>query len=302
MSQHYAEGLIPSSPADRVTLARRVYLDLLGLPPTPAQVDAFVNDPRPGAWERLVDGLLTSPHYGERMAIYWLDVVRYADSNGYHSDEARQIAPYRDYVIESFNRNLRFDRFVTEQLAGDLLPQANPVQKVASGFNMLLQTTSEGGAQAKEYLAKYSADRVRNTSSIFLGVTLGCAQCHDHKYDPFTMRVTFTASGHSLLTSRNGASATHRPTPSAWAPSTAPSRTVETRIARLNKTLADHDPRVDTSTDQVGGGGRCRGHPQAFHSHRGPRSARFRRRISKRPTPRPLRPNRESTCQRPTTA
>ena len=187
LERHYAEGLIPSSPANRVTLVRRAFLDLLGLPPTPEQVDTFVNDARPGAWKRLVDRLLTSPHYGERMAIYWLDVVRYADSNGYHSDEARQIAPYRDYVIKSFNNNLRFDRFVTEQLAGDLLPKADATQKVASGFNMLLQTTSEGGAQAKEYLAKYSADRVRNTSSIFLGVTLGCAQCHDHKYDPFTM-------------------------------------------------------------------------------------------------------------------
>ena len=186
LERHYAEGLIPSSPANRVTLVRRAFLDLLGLPPTPEQVDAFVNDARPGAWKRLIDRLLASPHYGERMAIYWLDVVRYADSNGYHSDEARQIAPYRDYVIESFNNNVRFDRFVTEQLAGDLLPEANATQKVASGFNMLLQTTSEGGAQAKEYLAKYSADRVRNTSSIFLGVTLGCAQCHDHKYDPFT--------------------------------------------------------------------------------------------------------------------
>ncbi|GIS60011.1 MAG: hypothetical protein CM1200mP2_22360 [Planctomycetaceae bacterium] len=187
LERHYAEGLIPSSPANRVTLVRRAFLDLLGLPPTPEQVDAFVNDARPGAWKRLVDRLLTSPHYGERMAIYWLDVVRYADSNGYHSDEARQIAPYRDYVIKSFNNNLRFDRFVTEQLAGTCCRRPTQTQKVASGFNMLLQTTSEGGAQAKEYLAKYSADRVRNTSSIFLGVTLGCAQCHDHKYDPFTM-------------------------------------------------------------------------------------------------------------------
>ena len=144
LERHYAEGLIPSSPANRVTLVRRAFLDLLGLPPTPEQVATFVNDARPGAWKRLVDRLLTSPHYGERMAIYWLDVVRYADSNGYHSDEARQIAPSRDYVIKSFNNNLRFDRFVTEQLAGDLLPKADATQKVASGFNMLLQTTRAG--------------------------------------------------------------------------------------------------------------------------------------------------------------
>jgi len=186
LDRHYAEGLIPSRPADRVTLVRRAYLDLLGLPPTADEVEAFVRDNKPRAWNRLVDRLLESEHYGERMAIYWLDVVRYADSNGYHSDEPRQIAPYRDYVIDAFNRNMRYDRFVREQLAGDLLPDSGTTQKVASGFNMLLQTTSEGGAQAKEYLAKYSADRVRNTSSIFLGVTLGCAQCHDHKYDPFT--------------------------------------------------------------------------------------------------------------------
>ena len=243
LSRHYAEGLIPSSPADRVTLVRRVYLDLLGLPPTPTQVDAFVNDARPGAWKRLVDELLTSPHYGERMAIYWLDVVRYADSNGYHSDEARQIAPYRDYVIESFNRNLRFDRFVTEQLAGDLLPQAGPVQKVASGFNMLLQTTSEGGAQAKEYLAKYSADRVRNTSSIFLGVTLGCAQCHDHKYDPFTMRDFYRfGSFFADIKERGVGNPTAYPVRVGAIDTSL--KEVETRIAKLNKRLAETTPEL----------------------------------------------------------
>jgi hypothetical protein len=131
---------------------------------------------------------MASPHFGERMAIYWLDVVRYADSNGYHSDEPRQIAPYRDYVIAAFNDNKPFDQFVVEQLAGDLLPDATLPQRVASGFNMLLQTTSEGGAQAKEYLAKYSADRVRNTGTIFLGATMGCCECHSHKFDPYTMK------------------------------------------------------------------------------------------------------------------
>ena len=177
-----------SRKADRVTLIRRLCFDLLGLPPTRQQVDQFLQDTNEDAYERLVDRLLDSPHFGERMAIYWLDVVRYADSNGYHSDEPRSIAPYRDYVIEAFNNNLPYDRFVIEQLAGDLLPKPTMNQKVASGFNMLLQTTSEGGAQAKEYLAKYAADRVRNTSSIFLGVTMGCAECHDHKFDPFTQK------------------------------------------------------------------------------------------------------------------
>ncbi len=181
-------GLKPSPEADRRTLARRLSFDLLGLPPSPEDVEAFVNDTSDRAHERLVDRLLSSPHYGERMALYWLDVVRYADTIGIHSDNHREVAPYRDYVIAAFNGNMPFDRFVTEQLAGDLLPGATTEQKIASGFNRLLMTTQEGGAQPKEYLAKYSSDRVRNTASIFLGVTLGCCECHDHKYDPFPQR------------------------------------------------------------------------------------------------------------------
>ena len=183
-----AAGLAPSKQADDTTLVRRLFLDLIGLPPKPEEVDAYVASEDPQKYEKLVDRLLSSKHFGERLAIYWLDVVRYADSNGYHSDEARQSAPYRDYVINAFNSNKPYDRFVVEQLAGDLLPEGGIEQQVASGFNMLLQTTSEGGAQAKEYLAKYMADRVRNTSQIFLGSTMGCCECHDHKYDPFTMK------------------------------------------------------------------------------------------------------------------
>jgi hypothetical protein len=180
--------LTPSKTADRVTLIRRLSFDLTGLPPTYEEVESFVNDKSPTAYSQLVERLLKSEHFGERMAIYWLDIVRYADSNGYHSDEPRQIAPYRDYVIDSFNNNKPYDQFVVEQLAGDLIPEATMEQQIASGFNMLLQTTSEGGAQAKEYLAKYSADRVRNTTSIFLGATMGCAECHDHKFDPYTTK------------------------------------------------------------------------------------------------------------------
>ncbi|MDA1017692.1 MAG: PSD1 and planctomycete cytochrome C domain-containing protein [Planctomycetota bacterium] len=182
------QGLQHASETDRVTLVRRLYFDLLGLPPTFEQVQAFVGDKDPKAVDKLIEQLLQSPHFGERMAIYWLDVVRFADSNGYHSDEARSVGPYRDYVIDAFNKNKPFDQFTIEQLAGDLIPEASQEQKIASGFNMMLQTTSEGGAQAKEYLAKYSADRVRNTSSIFLGVTMGCAECHNHKFDPFTQK------------------------------------------------------------------------------------------------------------------
>lgn len=182
------EGLQPAEKADRRTLIRRLSFDLTGLPPTPAEVDAFVNDPSLRAYENLVERLLNSPHFGERMATYWLDVVRYADTGGYHSDNHRDLWMYRDYVIASFSKNKRFDQFVTEQLAGDLLPKATREQKVASGFHRLLQTTEEGGAQPKEYSAKYQADRVRNTGSIFLGLTLGCAECHDHKFDPITTK------------------------------------------------------------------------------------------------------------------
>ena len=159
-----AAGLAPSKQADEPTLVRRLFFDLIGLPPKPEDVDAYVASNDPQKYEKLVDRLLSSKHFGERLAVYWLDVVRYADSNGYHSDEARQSAPYRDYVINAFNSNKPYDQFVVEQLAGDLLPEGGIEQQVASGFNMLLQTTSEGGAQAKEYLAKYMADRARNTS------------------------------------------------------------------------------------------------------------------------------------------
>jgi len=182
------QGLQPAAEADRVTLIRRLSFDLLGLPPSPEDVAAFVADDSPNAYERLVEKLLASPHHGERMAMYWLDLVRYADTNGIHGDNHRDHAPYRDYVIDAFNRNLPFDQFTIEQLAGDLLPKPTNRQRIASGYNRLNMTTQEGGAQAKEYIAKYAADRVRNASTVWLGATMGCAECHDHKYDPYTIR------------------------------------------------------------------------------------------------------------------
>jgi hypothetical protein len=181
-------SLYPSQEADRVTLIRRVTLDLIGLPPTPEEVDAFRNNPAPDAYERLVERLLSSPQHGERMATAWLDLVRFADTVGYHSDVDRSVALYRDYVIRAFNENLPYDRFTIEQLAGDLLPEPTDWQLVASAYNMLGMTTEEGGAQAREYLARHAADRVRNLGSVWMGATLGCAECHDHKYDPYSTR------------------------------------------------------------------------------------------------------------------
>ncbi len=181
-------GLRPSPEAPRTQLLRRLSLDLTGLPPTPAEASAFARDTRPDAYERQVDRLLASPRFGERMALFWLDLVRYSDSVGYHSDNARPMWRYRDWVVSAWNRNLPFDRFTREQIAGDLLPGAGVEQRIASGYNRLLQTTEEGGAQPKEYRAIYLADRVRNASSVWLGATLGCAQCHDHKFDPYLAR------------------------------------------------------------------------------------------------------------------
>ncbi len=181
-------GMKPSAEADRVTLIRRLSFDLTGLPATPAEVDAFVNDKSPNAYEKVVDRLIASPHFGERMAMAWLDWVRYADTAGYHSDNEREVWLFRDYVINSFNTNKPFDVFTTEQIAGDLLPNPTREQKIASGYNRMLLTTEEGGAQAKEYTAKYAADRVRNASTVWLGATLGCAECHDHKFDPYTTK------------------------------------------------------------------------------------------------------------------
>jgi mono/diheme cytochrome c family protein len=180
------EGLAPSPEADKETLLRRVTYDLTGLPPTPAEVDAFLADKSPDAYEKRIDALLQSPHYGERMAITWLDAARYADTHGYHIDSLRQMWPWRDWVIGAFNRNLPFDQFVVEQIAGDLIPDATRDQKVASGFNRNHMINFEGGAIADEYQVEYVVDRVEATSSAFMGLTMGCARCHSHKYDPIT--------------------------------------------------------------------------------------------------------------------
>jgi hypothetical protein len=186
LAQLEAAEIRPSPEADRVTLVRRAYLDLTGLPPTPADVDAFLADERPDAYEQLVDRLLGSEAYGERMASWWFDLVRFASTVGYHGDQEHAVLPYRDWVIKAFIENMPFDRFTIEQLAGDLLPDPTMWQRVASGYNRLLQTTHEGGAQDAEYRAKHLADRVRNYSEAWLGASMGCSECHDHKFDPYT--------------------------------------------------------------------------------------------------------------------
>ena len=181
-------NLLPAKDADPVTLVRRLHFDLTGLPPSPQVVQSFESNPSEKAYSKIIEGLLNSPHFGERLATYWLDLVRYADTVGYHGDQPHNISPYRDWVIQAFNDNMTFDQFTLEQLAGDLLPGSTIQQKVASGYNRLLQTTHEGGLQIKEYDAIYAADRVRNVSEVWMGATVGCAQCHDHKYDPYTIK------------------------------------------------------------------------------------------------------------------
>ncbi|MGL4555176.1 MAG: PSD1 and planctomycete cytochrome C domain-containing protein, partial [Gemmataceae bacterium] len=182
-----AEKLDPSPPADRVTQLRRVALDLTGLPPAPEAVDAFLADERPDAFERQVDRLLASPHYGERWGRHWLDAARYADSDGFEKDTGRPHAwRYRHWVIDALNRNLPYDRFVVEQLAGDLLPGATVEQKVATGFHRNTLTNKEGGVDKEQFRVEAVVDRVNTTARAFLGLTLACAQCHDHKYDPLS--------------------------------------------------------------------------------------------------------------------
>ena len=181
-------GLAPAPEADRRTLIRRATQDLTGLPPTLAEVDAFVADRSPNAYERLVDRLLASPRYGERMAVPWLDAARYADTHGYLFDTQRSMWRWRDWVIDSFNRGQPFDEFTIEQLAGDLLPNPTPAQRIATGFNRNHLINNEAGAIAAEYLVENVVDRVNTTATVWMGLSFACCRCHDHKYDPFTQR------------------------------------------------------------------------------------------------------------------
>jgi hypothetical protein len=182
------EHLKPSPEADKATLLRRVTFDLTGLPPTPAEVDSFLADKSSNAYEKRVDALLARPQYGERMAMQWLDLARYADTHGYHIDSHREMWHWRDWLIQAFNRNEPYDQFTVDQLAGDLIPNATPDQRLATGFNRNHMINFEGGAIPEEYQNEYVVDRLEATSNVFMGLTMGCARCHDHKYDPISQR------------------------------------------------------------------------------------------------------------------
>ena len=184
-------GLAPAAEADRRTMARRLALDLTGLPPEPAVVEAFLKDPAPDSYEKLVDRFMAMPHWGEHRARYWLDAARYADTHGIHIDNYREIWPYRDWVIRAFNQNKKFDEFTVEQIAGDLLPNRTLDQWVATGFHRCNATTNEGGVIPEEFEAIYAKDRVDTTGAVFLGLTIGCATCHDHKFDPILQKEVY---------------------------------------------------------------------------------------------------------------
>ncbi len=204
------QQLSPQAEADRRTLIRRVTFDLTGLPPTLEEVSNFLNDNSPTAYENVVDRLLKSPHYGERMAVMWMDAARYGDTSVFHADGPRDMWAWRDWVVQAYNKNLSFDKFSIYQLAGDLLPDATLEQKLASGFNRNNGTTDEGGAIAEEYRVEYAVDRVKTTSNIWMGLTMECSQCHDHKYDPITltdyysMYAFFNISADNGMQTRNG--------------------------------------------------------------------------------------------------
>jgi mono/diheme cytochrome c family protein len=229
------EGLEPSPEADRATLIRRVSLDLTGLPPSPKEIDDFLDDKLPNAYEKVVDRLLASPRYGERMAFRWLDAARYADTNGYQIDGDRSAWRWRDWVIEAFNRNLPFDQFVIEQLAGDLLPNPTLDQRIATAFNRNHRINAEGGIVPEEYRVEYVVDRVDTTSTVFMGLTLGCARCHNHKYDPFTQKEYYQLTAYFNSIDEDGHSFDQGNSPPVVA---APTREQQKRLQEFDREIA----------------------------------------------------------------
>ncbi len=235
------EGLKPSPEAPPETLLRRASYDITGLPPTPAELDAFLRDSAPGAWEKAIDRLLASPRYGERMAYRWLDYARYADTNGYQFDGPREMWRWRDWVIGAFNRNLPYDQFTVEQIAGDMLPAATLDQVIATGFNRNHRGNTEDGLVPEEYAVEYVVDRIETTSAVFLGLTMGCARCHNHKYDPFTQEEFYRMFAYFNNVPENGRAMKYGNSPPVVAAPTADQqvklREMDSGIARLEQTI-----------------------------------------------------------------
>jgi hypothetical protein len=242
------EELAPSPEASRETLIRRVSFDLTGLPPTPAEIDAFLKDKSPNAYEKVVDRLLASPRYGERMAARWLDAARYADSNGYQYDGERHMWRWRDWVIDAFNRNEPYDRFTVEQLAGDLLPHPTRDQIIATGFNRNHRANTEDGIIPEEYAVEYVVDRVETTSAVFMGMTLGCARCHNHKYDPFTQKEFYQVFAYFNQVPESGRAMKYGNSPPMIAAPTADELTKEKqmtdRIGSVERALAGREQKL----------------------------------------------------------
>ncbi|MFM7412863.1 MAG: DUF1549 domain-containing protein, partial [Planctomycetota bacterium] len=244
-----AAGLAPAPEAERATLIRRLHADLTGLPPTPQEVDAFVADPDPQAYEQLVDRLLASPHYGERMALPWLDAARYADSNGFQQDGDTWQWIWRDWVVKALNDDVPFDRFSIEQLAGDLLPEATVDQQIATGFCRSNVTTSEGGSIDEELVFRYAVDRTATMTNAWLGLTGQCAVCHSHKFDPISQREFYSLYAFFNSAADPGFDGNRRRT----APTLrAPSPTSQERLAAIDRELAPLDAALDAAVAAAG--------------------------------------------------
>ena len=248
MARLDSEGLEPSPPAGPEALLRRVTLDLTGLPPTPQEVEGFVADHSAGAYERVVDRLLASPRYGEHMARFWLDAARYGDTHGLHLDNAREMWPWRDWVINAFNDNMPYDEFTVEQLAGDMLPGATRSQVIASGFNRNHVSTSEGGAIADEFQVKNVADRVATTGTVWMGLTLGCAHCHEHKFDPISHTEYYQLFAFFNNTTEEPLDGNRAD----WAPLVrAPSPEQEAELASKDARIAEITARIDAPSPEI---------------------------------------------------
>ena len=249
LARMHAAGLKPSPEADPATLLRRVSLDLTGFPPEPEEMDRFLQEPTDDAYERAVDRLLHSPRYGERMAIRWLDAARYADTNGYQTDAERTMWPWRDWVIDAFNRNLSFDDFTVEQIAGDMLPDATLDQRIASAFNRNHRGNGEGGIIPEEYRVEYVVDRVETTSTVWLGLTMGCARCHDHKYDPLSQREFYEMFAYFNNVPEKGRAFKYGNSPPYIpAPTDAQQRRLkelEVELAEARRKFEEHGPELD---------------------------------------------------------